>query len=108
MTGNIQFGSNPQGAQIWIESLPGSGNIINTGTHTLSVTVSGGYGTLTYRWYDGSTYIGSGNSISYNLSPGSHTIMVEVTDQCAPQGYNSSFCSATVVCLNPIMSVTMI
>ncbi len=49
----------------------------------LSAVATGGFGVVSYQWYDGSTLLGSGNSLA--VSPASNiSYLVVATDACSP------------------------
>jgi hypothetical protein len=64
------------GEDQWVEQQSPAGAQV-----TLDGTASTGWGPLTYRWYDQTTFLGSGAIITPTLAPGFHGLQLEVTDE---------------------------
>src|SRR5207245_1916948 len=60
------------------------------GKVTLTATPSGGTGSYTFQWLDGTTPIGTGNPLTVTLAPGDHSITVTATDSAKCSGPPSS------------------
>jgi len=58
-----------------IECTTGSGAQV-----TLTATASGGDGSYSYAWHEGATLLGTTNPLQYTLSPGSHTVRIDIAD----------------------------